>query len=482
MSEQRPITFQNEADFDRMVRAVRHVERQFSGLSFTPEELASVQGGMAVAVFQITSSQPTSYGYYHAVFQEITHPASINNGPISIATSSELQPAIYVYSLDEQTFEASEIGYGFVVGISDDGKNVVLSIGGGGGGGGGGSDGSGSGGAQTQVLRFLTDVCLNAITIPDFVGATDTVNGEAGLVPAPQAGDETKVLFGNGTWGDPSSGGSPELTAIAAVTGTGILRRTGPSTWVAGDPIVTSEIDDGAVTFAKMEDLAGLSVLARATNTAGVMAALTAGTDHFILKRSGTSLIWDLIQTANIADSAVTLAKQANFAASSLQGNPTGSPAVPSAITLGPGLEFSGTTIVASADNDESILGADFTGATLGTWTDVGISITTPHAGRFMIDYDAISFLYITAGVTPNSSFRLYNVTAGAILADSGATAAFGTTSYVYYIQQVSKILRRYFATAVTIKLQVLVSSGPTYAEKRVLTGARVGYTQIKNT
>ena len=43
-----------------------------------------------------------------------------------------------------------------------------------------------------------------------------------------------------------------------------------------------------------------------------------------------------------IAAGAVTLAKQANFAASSLMGNPTGSPAAPSAITLGANLSFLG--------------------------------------------------------------------------------------------------------------------------------------------
>ena len=33
-----------------------------------------------------------------------------------------------------------------------------------------------------------------------FRGATETADGTAGLVPAPQAGDEGKYLFGDGTW------------------------------------------------------------------------------------------------------------------------------------------------------------------------------------------------------------------------------------------------------------------------------------------
>ena len=35
----------------------------------------------------------------------------------------------------------------------------------------------------------------------DMTGATSTENGTHGLVPAPQAGDEKKVLLGDGTWG-----------------------------------------------------------------------------------------------------------------------------------------------------------------------------------------------------------------------------------------------------------------------------------------
>jgi hypothetical protein len=35
-----------------------------------------------------------------------------------------------------------------------------------------------------------------------FVGATSSAPGSKGLVPAPAAGDENKVLKGDGTWGD----------------------------------------------------------------------------------------------------------------------------------------------------------------------------------------------------------------------------------------------------------------------------------------
>jgi hypothetical protein len=38
------------------------------------------------------------------------------------------------------------------------------------------------------------------ITINDMTGATDSVDGKAGSVPAPKAGEESKFLRGDGTW------------------------------------------------------------------------------------------------------------------------------------------------------------------------------------------------------------------------------------------------------------------------------------------
>lgn len=52
--------------------------------------------------------------------------------------------------------------------------------------------------------------------------------------------------------------------------------------------------------------------------------------------------------TVDYANTSVTYAKIQNVAAVSLLGNPTGSPASPSEITLGSGLQFSGTTLIST--------------------------------------------------------------------------------------------------------------------------------------
>lgn len=57
----------------------------------------------------------------------------------------------------------------------------------------------------------------------------------------------------------------------------------------------------GDLPYTSMEQLAGLSVLGRSTNSTGDMAAITAGSDHQVLRRSGTSVDFgaiDLSQTA----------------------------------------------------------------------------------------------------------------------------------------------------------------------------------------
>lgn len=68
---------------------------------------------------------------------------------------------------------------------------------------GGGGSGLPSGGTQGQYLvkQSSTEGDADWQTLSAFGGATSQSAGSAGLVPAPSAGDEDKVLFGNGAWG-----------------------------------------------------------------------------------------------------------------------------------------------------------------------------------------------------------------------------------------------------------------------------------------
>lgn len=56
--------------------------------------------------------------------------------------------------------------------------------------------------AGTNITINGNTISATDTTYSDFTGATASVAGAHGLVPAPAAGDESKALLGNGTWGD----------------------------------------------------------------------------------------------------------------------------------------------------------------------------------------------------------------------------------------------------------------------------------------
>ena len=57
-----------------------------------------------------------------------------------------------------------------------------------------------------------------------FVGATSVASGTKGLVPAPQAGDDTKFLKGDGTWGT-VSGGGPTVVQTTGQSTTDVMSQ-----------------------------------------------------------------------------------------------------------------------------------------------------------------------------------------------------------------------------------------------------------------
>lgn len=69
---------------------------------------------------------------------------------------------------------------------------------------GGGGSGLPSGGTAGQYLvkQSATEGDADWQSLNAFTGATSEAAGAAGLVPAPAIGDEGKVLFGNGSWGN----------------------------------------------------------------------------------------------------------------------------------------------------------------------------------------------------------------------------------------------------------------------------------------
>lgn len=73
--------------------------------------------------------------------------------------------------------------------------------------------------------------------------------------------------------------------------------------------LVTADLPDNGVTDAKLRDSAALSVVGRASNSAGDPADIAAANDGEVLRRAGTAVGFGTVATAGIADDAVTYAK-----------------------------------------------------------------------------------------------------------------------------------------------------------------------------
>jgi len=87
-------------------------------------------------------------------------------------------------------------------------------------------------------------------------------------------------------------------------------------------------------------------------NGSNIATAVAMSGDITISNTGVTTIGNDKVLTANILNSNVTYAKIQNVAATRLLGNSTGSPAVVEEITLGTGLSFAGTTLNASTGGD----------------------------------------------------------------------------------------------------------------------------------
>jgi hypothetical protein len=109
---------------------------------------------------------------------------------------------------------------------------------------------------------------------------------------------------------------------IIAGTNGHVLRRSGNNLnfgqvggpGIADNAIIESKIANNQVTNAKLRQSTGLSVIGRSASSLGSPADIVAATDGHVLRRSGNSLGFGLITTANIADNTVTTNKLANNA------------------------------------------------------------------------------------------------------------------------------------------------------------------------
>jgi hypothetical protein len=201
--------------------------------------------------------------------------------------------------------------------------------------------------ALTQILAIDPDGEIK------YVDSAALGGGGGGTVTSFSAGDLTPLF----TTSEATPTSTPALSFTLVNQNANII-YSGPTNGAAAAPtfraLVTADIADDMITLPKLADQAALSVVANATNASASPTAITAGTDHYVLKRTGVTLAFGQITSGSITDNNVTDAKLRQSAALSVVGNSTNSTANVADIAAGSDhqvLRRNGTAIAFGAVN-----------------------------------------------------------------------------------------------------------------------------------
>lgn len=106
------------------------------------------------------------------------------------------------------------------------------------------------------------------------------------------------------------------------------------ATELASNAVETAKINDNAVTFAKMQDISGISVVGKGNSGSGDPTVITAATSGHVLSYNGTTVDFrTLASGAFDANTDIPLTALANQANNTIVGNNTGGSAAPIALT-----------------------------------------------------------------------------------------------------------------------------------------------------
>lgn len=237
--------------------------------------------------------------------------------------------------------------------------------------------------ADTTTTSMLTTLTALGLAGGTMTGAINMGSHQINAMTDPTSAQDAATK----NYVDSAVGGAGTVTSIIAGTGLtgGTITTSGtialanpiPSgfTWngnVIGGAFGGTGVNNGSNTLT----MAGNVTFAGAfgvtiTSTATTNATLPAGTTTLVpTTGTGASGTWAI----SISGAAATAANLTGLTASTLYGNPTGSTATGQGITLGAGLAFSGTTLVATGLSSSLTSAHIFVGNGSNVATDVALS------------------------------------------------------------------------------------------------------------
>lgn len=319
------------------------------------------------------------------------------------------------------------------------------------GGGGGGAPGGSSGQLQYNNASNFGGTIAGVYTISGSLFtytaqvATDipfTVKGAAS-----QSGDLFRAVNNSGTiLAKIASDGTITGTNLSGTnTGNQTITLTGDVTG-SGTGSFAATIANSAVTSAKFRDSVALSLVGRSSNSTGVVGDIVAGTDGYVLRRSGTSLAFGQLATLSYSDTSITYAKIQDVTTQVLLGRYSLTNGVTQEITIGSGLSLDSSTGVLSVtggggsctDNLNVFVASPFTTIAAGT-SYIGINGTsfgsTARVTGLPISGNLKNLIITLSGTQPGTGSLVFTVVKNGvdtalIVTISSSTAAGTDTIY----------------------------------------------------
>ncbi|MEI9944971.1 MAG: hypothetical protein WDN26_12240 [Chitinophagaceae bacterium] len=304
-----------------------------------------------------------------------------------------------------------------------------------------------------SVVDKVGNIGIGNTTPTEKLDVTGNIKFSGALMPNNNAGTSGYVLRSNGVGAPPAwvSLGVNDLSdaSITSPINGQVLQYNGTN-WVnANNPSLSSSrlinttapltgggdlsadrtlsITTNGISNTLLRQSAALSVIGNSTNATANVADMTAGTDGFVLRRSGTTLGFGTIATAGITNSAVTYAKIQNLTTNNrLLGRATTGTGVVEEITLGSGLELSGTTLNVSTLPNTSLENSTI-GLTIGT-TGTNVNVTGSPAslgGSLTLNLPTASS--VNRGLLSNTDWSTFNGKESALTFSTGLTRSTNT-------------------------------------------------------
>lgn len=226
--------------------------------------------------------------------------------------------------------------------------------------------------------------------------------------------------------------GNQTITLSGDVTGSG---TTSISTLISNDAVTTSKILNSNVTYGKIQNGAGLSVLGVTGSSAAALADISAGFDNQVLRRSGTSIAFGAINLAssNAVTSVLPIANGGTGSSSQVWWGLSGTSTLTGSTTITSNaasqLTFDGTYTTTNTNQQSILFGGTVTtrnsGADIFAVYKIAPTVTAGTTGHtiYALSIDASGI------ATTNSPTKVaMNVRGGAYIAtDASALSSFPT-------------------------------------------------------